>query len=185
MWNTKRPQSPPIRRGIDYLVYAHVLENHNFWAFWPTSANQDLSFEPSLYDLPFTRSKLVETVKRHISTPRPFIWNYNQVSITFRSKCLVRTSWCFEIRCFGAYWLVQPTFGGRIWPKQSKGTYSHQEVSFEPINRSLCPFVKISTSNPYKKAITDGRADRQTDIPILYEVKKAFRLERSFRWKLK
>ena len=52
----KVPTAPPIRRGIDYLEYAHVLENHSFGAFsanfrWPkvlkgTSTHQNLSFEP-------------------------------------------------------------------------------------------------------------------------------------------
>ena len=26
-----------ITRKQDYLVYADVLENHNFWPFWPNS----------------------------------------------------------------------------------------------------------------------------------------------------
>ena len=34
---------------------------------------------------------LTEMVKRHIYGPRPFIWAYNQVSMTFRSKVLART----------------------------------------------------------------------------------------------
>ena len=52
----KAPTAPPIRRGNDYLVYAHVLENPRYWAFlanfrWPklskgTSSGQDLSYKP-------------------------------------------------------------------------------------------------------------------------------------------
>ena len=48
--------SKHLNRGIDYLVYAHVLENQSFWAFstnfwWlkvskGTPTHQDLSFEP-------------------------------------------------------------------------------------------------------------------------------------------
>ena len=34
---------------------------------------------------------LAESVKRHIYTPRPFIWAYNQVSMAFRSKVIART----------------------------------------------------------------------------------------------
>ena len=51
----KGPNRPPIRRGIDYLAYSVVLENHNFWPTSGdrirlklskgTSTRQDLSFE--------------------------------------------------------------------------------------------------------------------------------------------
>ena len=34
---------------------------------------------------------LTEMVKRHIYGPRPFIWAYNQISMTIRSKVLART----------------------------------------------------------------------------------------------
>ena len=32
----KGPNRPPIRRGIEYLAYANVLENKNryFWPIW-------------------------------------------------------------------------------------------------------------------------------------------------------
>ena len=58
----KGPNRPLIRRGIDYLVYARVLDIQSFWTFWPnsaisggriwpklskaTSTGQGLSFEP-------------------------------------------------------------------------------------------------------------------------------------------
>ena len=37
------------------------------------------------------RGFLTEMVKRHIYRLRPFIWAYNQVSVTFRSKVVART----------------------------------------------------------------------------------------------
>ena len=48
----KGPNRPLIRRGIDYLVYARVLEIQSFWTFWPNLAN---------------------TFKSHIYRPRPLI----------------------------------------------------------------------------------------------------------------
>ena len=45
---------------------------------------------------------LTEMVKRHIYGPRPFIWAYNQVSMTFRSKVLARTSSSLEKPLFWA-----------------------------------------------------------------------------------
>ena len=95
---------PPIRRGIDYLVYAHVIENHNCFTILAISVN-------------FRWPNLAQSVKRHIYTPRPFIGAYNQVSTTLRSKILARSS--FENQLFLG---ISPTSGGRIWPKVLKGT---------------------------------------------------------------
>ena len=46
---------------------------------------------------------LTEMVKRHIYGPRLFIWAYNQVSMTFRSKVLARTSSRLETLLFFGY----------------------------------------------------------------------------------
>ena len=54
-------------------------------------------------------SNSAETVKRYIYTPRPFILAYNQISITFRSKVLARTSSYFEKPLF---WPNSATSGG-------------------------------------------------------------------------
>ena len=45
----------------------------------------------SLTETTSGRVFLTEMVKRHIYGPIPFIWAYNQVSMTFRSKVLART----------------------------------------------------------------------------------------------
>ena len=46
---------------------------------------------------------LSEMVKRHIYGPRPFIWAYNQVSMTFRSNVLARTRSNLGNRYFGQF----------------------------------------------------------------------------------
>ena len=59
---------PPIPRGSDFLVYAHVLENQSFCAFRPNSAisggqncqkaTYEMSLFPGLYDHPLQRYSL-------------------------------------------------------------------------------------------------------------------------------
>ena len=91
-----------FRRGIDYLVYANVLENQSFWGFlanfwWPklskgTYTHRDLSYEPGKAHVskpavfghfgwirPFPVVKSGQNCQRHICTPRPFIWAYFKV----------------------------------------------------------------------------------------------------------
>ena len=99
-----------------------------------------------------------EIVKRPIYGPRPFIWAYNQVSVTFRSKALAHTSSSLEKTCyFGLFWPIWPLPVRCFWPKLSKGTSTDQWLSFEPITKSLWPFVQKFL--PVQKSMTD----RQTD----------------------
>ena len=70
--------------------------------FWAISANLTTS----------GRVILTEMVKRHIYGPRPFIWAYNQVSMTFRSKVLARTSSSLEKPLFWAILANLTTSGG-------------------------------------------------------------------------
>ena len=99
----KAPTAPQFERGIDYLGYVHVLENNNVWTFLPILTN-------------FRWLNLAETHKRHIYTPRPFIWAYNQVSMTFHSKVVARTSTRFEKPLFRQFWPISPPEVGQIWP---------------------------------------------------------------------
>ena len=85
---------------------------------------------------------LTEMVKRHIYGPRPFIWAYNQVSMTFRSKVLARTSSSLEKPQFWPFWPIWPLPVGWFGPKWSKGTSTDQDLSFEPITTSLWPFIQ-------------------------------------------
>ena len=85
---------------------------------------------------------LTEMVKRHIYWPRPFIWVYNQVSMTFRSKVLARTNKSKKNRYFGLFWPIWPLPVGCFWPKWSKRTSTDQDLSFEPITKSLWPSVQ-------------------------------------------
>ena len=57
---------------LKYIFY----ENRYFWPIWQLPVG----------------CFLTEMVKKHIYGLRPFIWAYNQVSKTFRSKVLARTS---------------------------------------------------------------------------------------------
>ena len=43
--------------------------------------------------------------------------------------------------CLLQFWPDSVTGNGRIWPKLSKGTSKGQDLAFEPIHRSLRPFV--------------------------------------------
>ena len=64
----KGPNRPPIRMGIDYLVYALVLEIQSYGQFWPTSVGRNchkahlyaktfhMSLFPGLYDHPLQRN---------------------------------------------------------------------------------------------------------------------------------
>ena len=119
IWETRegpnRPP-PPIRMGIDYLVYANVIENHNFWQFLPISVNLRLP-------------NRAETVNRHIYTPRPFIWDYNQVSQTSSSYFLT------------AVLSILANFANFQWPKSAESVQRHiatrHDLLFESITNSL------------------------------------------------
>ena len=77
---------------------------------------------------------LTEMVKRRIYGPRPLIRAYNQVSMTFRSKVLARTSSYLEKTLFWQMWQNSAISGGRIWSKTPKGTLTHRDLSLEPIS---------------------------------------------------
>ena len=85
---------------------------------------------------------LTEMVKRHIYGPRLLIWAYNHVYMTFRSQVLARTSSSLENPLFWVI-LANLTTSGRVFcPKWSKGTSTDQDLSFEPITKSLRPRVQ-------------------------------------------
>ena len=52
---------------------------------------------------------LAKSVKRHIYTPTPFIWTYNQVSLNFRSKVKARTRKRWQIT--DTHNFISPNFG--------------------------------------------------------------------------
>ena len=131
MKHEKAPTAPQFEGGIDYLVYAHVLENQSFWDIlanfrWPkvSSTHQDLSFEPI-----------------HMSL-RPSI-----------TKKQPGKSHILKNRCFWTFWPILDIFGGRIWPKLSKGTSIRQDISYKPIPRSLRP--SVAKKQPGKTTILD------------------------------
>ena len=79
---------------LKYIFY----ENRYFWPIWQLPVG----------------CFLTKMVKRHIYGPRPFIWAYNQVSMTFRSKVLARTSSSIEKPLFWAI-LANLTTSGRVF----------------------------------------------------------------------
>ena len=102
----KGPNRTPIRRGIDYFVYARVWKFKAFGQFWPTSGGRNcqkahlyaktffMSLFPGLYDHPLQRNS-VEKLK-------------------------------FRKALFWTFWPNSAISGGRIWPKLSKGTSTGQ-----------------------------------------------------------
>ena len=80
----KGPNRPPIRRGIDYLVYAHVLENQSFGKFLPTTGGRNcqkahlhtkiihLSLFPGLYNHPLQTNSLEKLMFRKTAVFRHF-----------------------------------------------------------------------------------------------------------------
>ena len=140
MWNTKRPQPPRSEGPLTFFGYPHP----NFGHFSP-----------------IRHLKLVE---RFIYTPRPFIWAYKQVSMTLRSKVLARTgSYILKNRCLWTFWPYSANFRWQIWSKLSKSTPS-QDLIFEPITKSLSPFVQkfYDVALKRKRWQTDGQMDTPT-----------------------
>ena len=72
---TRKGPNRPRFEGILNISYMLMFLKITTWAFWPNSAN-------------FWWPNLTETVKRHIHTQSPFIWAYNQITMTFRSQVL-------------------------------------------------------------------------------------------------
>ena len=99
--------------------------------------------------------------KRHIYTPRRFIWTDSQVSTTIRYKETAWKSSCFEKPLFLDILQISAISGARFWPKLSKGTSTGQELLYEPIPRSLRP--SVTKKQPGKESMTDRRTDRRTD----------------------
>ena len=75
--------------------------------------------------------------KAPIYGPWPFIWAYNQVSMTFSSKVPARTSSSLEKPLYLAIWQIWQLQVRYFWPKWSKGPFMDQDLSFEPITQSL------------------------------------------------
>ena len=96
---------------------------------WPklsrsTSTGQDLSYEPIPRSLqPSVAEK--QPGKAHVSKNR-YLWTF---------------------------WPNSAISGDRIWPKLSKGTFSGQDLSFEPIHRSLRPSETAWKSSCFKKPL--------------------------------
>ena len=156
------PNQPQTRRGMFFLQILNIfsmktaifgqIDNFRSGVFMTFSlkviAHTSSSLEKPLFlailaNLTTSgRVFLIEMVKRHIHGPRPFIWVYNQVSMTFRSNVLARTSSSFEKPLFGLFWPIWPFPVGCFWPKWSKGTSTGQDLSFESITKSLWPSVQ-------------------------------------------
>ena len=58
------------------------------------------------------------------------------------------------------FWPIWQLWVGCFWPKWSKGTFTDQDLSFEPITKSLWPSVQKFWPVPKKY---DGQTDGQTD----------------------
>ena len=94
-----------------------------------------------LVNLTTTGRVLLDEIKRHIYGPRPFIWACHQVSMTFRSKALARTSSqgciCKFEKVREIPHLIQKTAGFwnfcagfSVWPKIQYFQYIHQFYLF-------------------------------------------------------
>ena len=112
LWNTKRPQPPPIQRGINYLVYAYVF---NIIGQLPVaeSVTPKLSFEP-IYTSPRQFVTKKQPGKAHVSKKTRYFYHLNKIK-QFLVAELATTS---------------------------KGTSTRHDLSYEPIPRHLRPSVK-------------------------------------------
>ena len=96
LWNTNRPQPPPNSKGYGLCRFKIYFLWKPLFLVNLTTSGRVFPEKPLFWAIlaNLTTSGgvvLTEMVKRHIYGPRPFIWAYNQVSMTFRSKVLVRT----------------------------------------------------------------------------------------------
>ena len=75
---------------------------------------------------------------------------------------------CLEKPLISDNLAISAISGGRTWPKLSKGTPTGQDLSYEPIPKSLRP--SVTKIQPGKESMTDRRTDRQTDgrTPRIY-----------------
>ena len=125
------PITKSLRRSVQKFSpdQAQVLENRYFGLFWPiwqlpvgwfwskwskgTSTDQDLSSEP------ITKS----------------LWPSVQ-------KCWPVQAQVLKDRYFWLFWQIWQLPVGCFWPKWPKGTSTDQDLSFEPITKSLWPSVQ-------------------------------------------
>ena len=123
---------------------------------------------------------LTEMVKRHIYGPRPFIWAYDQVSMTFRSKVIARTRkrWQTDGQTDGRTpQLYRPPTCG-LWPNKEVFVKHEQAPNRPQTRRGMVSFVDfkyILYENRYFWQICfglykkyDGQIDRWTDTPNSY-----------------
>ena len=97
------------------------------------------------------RVSLTEMVKRHIYGPRSFIGAYNQVSLTFRSKVLARTSSSLEKPLFFVYFDQFGNFRSGVFDRNGQKPHLHiQTFRLSPL---LSP---LRSYGLYKKSMTDG-----------------------------
>ena len=126
MKHEKAPTAPPPRfegggDGGEKLMFRKTDVFGNFsqnwaifrgriWAKLPkgTSTRQDLSFAPTPTSIWQSATK-IKPGKANVS----------------------------KNRCSGIFWPKSAIFRGRIWPKLPKGTSTCQDLSYEPIHRSL------------------------------------------------
>ena len=98
---------------------------------------------------------LTEMVERHIYGPRPFIWAFNQVSMTFRSKVLARTCSSLEKPLFLVIWANFTTFGQKAL------------LRTKTFHLSLYPSLydrPFKSASPYKKAMTNRQTDEHPTL---------------------
>ena len=101
-----------------------------------------------------------EMVKKHIFGPRPFIWAYNQVSMTFRSKVLARTSSSLEKPL---YWdiLANLTTSRRVFLTEMVKRHIYGPRPFIWAYNQVSMAFRSKVLARTKKY--DGQTDRQTD----------------------
>ena len=91
----KGPSRPPTRRGIDYLVYAHVLEITTvklFGQMWPISGGQiwpklpkthlkTKTFDLSLLSSPYRKAMTDRQTNGHPFSIGPELWGWGQITL--------------------------------------------------------------------------------------------------------
>ena len=155
--NTNRPQRPQSRFRVFqkslwpsvqkfYPVQAQVLKNRYFWLFW-----QILQLPVVFY---------TKMVKRHIYRSIPFIWAYNQVSMTFRSKVLARTSLSLEKPIY----LAILTTSGRVFLTEMVKRHIYGPRPFIwTYNQVSMTFHSKLLARTRKRWQTDRQTDGRTD----------------------
>ena len=146
--------------------------------FWPTSGirkcqkahlhtnNIHLNLFPGLYDHPLQRYSLEKptfrktTIFGHFGLIRLFPvtesaklskgtstgqdLSYEPIPRSLRPSVTKKQpgkAYVSKNRYFWTFWPNSAISGGRIWAKLSKGTFTGQELSYEPTPRTLRPFI--------------------------------------------